>query len=81
MYVGGSPALVHLLAANYSSAVAVTLEYSDDGVTWWDTDIAVSDLDNNDQSFWTAPVEYLRFVVGTNANTTDVALHAVVTSG
>lgn len=80
LYIGGKSVNVHLRAANYSNAVPVDLEVSDDGVTWASMGITIDNLDNNEQWFWCAPCEYMRLVLATNANTTDVALHAVVIS-
>lgn len=80
LYVGGKSVTVHLLAANYASAVTVDVEVSDDGVTWVSLGIAISAMDNNNQYFWLAPSEWLRFVVSANSNPADIAMHAVVIS-
>lgn len=78
---GGKSSLIRFFAANYSSGVAVAIEYSDDGLTSIASGIAVTNLDNNDQSFWTAPVEWLRLVFSSNPNTSDLPLHVVVVNG
>lgn len=78
--IGGRSVTVHLLAANYANAVTADLEVSDDGINWVSTGLTITALDNNNQYFWLAPVEFLRLVLSVNANTTDVALHAIVIS-
>jgi hypothetical protein len=79
LYVGGHASTLRLKAANYANAVVVDVEASDDdGENWYSLGITIDNLDNNDQSIWLGPVDYLRLKVNTNANTADVALHAVV---
>lgn len=80
LYIGGKSTNIHLLAANYASAVTANLEVSDDGITWVSMGITIAALDNNEQWFWCAPAEWFRLVISVNANTTDVALHASVIS-
>lgn len=78
LYIGGRSTQVRLLAANYASAVTVLIDYGEDGTNWTDTGLPIAALDNNDQSFWTAPAEWLRLRVTVNANAVDVPIHLVV---
>jgi hypothetical protein len=78
VYQGGRPGTLRVKAANLANAVAMRLESSDDGQTWADRSAtyAITNADNNDQWIELPPLEYVRLVITSNANTTDSALHA-----
>jgi hypothetical protein len=79
LYIGGHASTLRLLAANYANPVTVDVDFSEDAANWTSLGAAIVPMDNNDQILYIGPVEYLRFRVTANANTSDVALHAAVT--
>lgn len=77
LYIGGRSLQLRFLAANYASAVTAEVDYGEDGTNWTNTGLPIAALDNNDQSFWTAPAEWLRLRITVNANALDAPLHIV----
>ncbi len=82
--VAGRLGTLFLKAANYSSAVNVGLEFSNDG-TYFESVPAdllsdtIDPLDNNSQAIGVlGNFEYLRLNFAANANTADVPLHAIL---
>ncbi len=82
--VAGRQGTLFLKAANYTSAVTVGLEFSNDGTNFESVPAdmlsdAIDGLDNNSQAIAIlGNFEYLRLNFSVNANTVDVALHAIL---